>query len=33
MLIKELTDLTDGMLALGCKMLPGTLHGDRGIET
>ena len=33
MLIEELTDLTDGMLALSCKMLPGTLHGDRGIET
>ena len=33
MWIKGLTDLTDGMLALSCKMLPGTLHGDQGIET
>ena len=33
MWIKGLTYLTDGMLAPSCKMLPGTLHGDRGIET
>ena len=33
MWIKGLTYLIDGMLALSCKMLPGTLHGDRGIET
>ena len=33
MWIKGLTYLADGMLALSCKMLPGTLHGDRGTET